>query len=71
MKKNFSQTAGQVAHKSYLSCVVKATDIAMEAYNNCHQFNLSTGQVTKNIASPAQNEPVIGPEDRLLLTGWL
>ena len=29
-----------------------------------------TGQVTKNVASPAQNEPVIGLEDRLLLTRW-
>ena len=38
VKKKFNQTAGQVAHKSYLSCVVMATDIAMEAYmyNNSH-----------------------------------
>ena len=43
----------------------------MEAYSNSHQFNLSTGQVIKNVASPAQNEPVIGLEDRLLLTRWL
>ena len=34
-------------------------------------FNLSTGQVTKNVACPAQNEPVIGLEDRLLLTRCL
>ena len=31
MNKNFNQTAGQVAPKSYPSCVVKATNIAMEA----------------------------------------
>ena len=67
MNKNFNQTAGQVAHKSYLSSVVRATDITMDAYNNSHKY-LSTGQVTKNVASPAQNEPVIGLEDRLLLT---
>ena len=36
MNKNFNQTAGQVAHKSYPSSVVRATDIAMEAYNNSH-----------------------------------
>ena len=71
MNKNFNQTAGQVAYNSYQSCVVKATDIAMEAYNNSYYFNLSTGQVTKNVASPVQNEPVIGLEDRLLLTCWL
>ena len=70
MNTNFNQTVGQVAHKSYLSCVFRATDIAMEAYNNSHQFNLSIGQVTKNVASPAQNKPVIGLEDRLLLTRW-
>ena len=68
MNKKFNQTAGQIAQKSYLSCVVRATDIAREAYNNSHQFNLSTEPVTKNVASPAQNEPVIGLEDRLLLT---
>ena len=65
MNKKFNRTAGQVAHKSYPSCIVRATDIAMEAINN-----LTTGQVTKNVASPAQNEPVIGLEDRLLLTRW-
>ena len=32
------------------------------------RVDLSTGQVTQNVASPAQNEPVIGLEDRLLLT---
>ena len=33
--KNSNQTTRQVAYKSYLSCVVyRATDIAMEAYNN-------------------------------------
>ena len=32
MNKNFNQAAGQVAHKSYPSCVVMATDIAMDAY---------------------------------------
>ena len=69
MNKNFNQTAGQVANKSYLSCVVRATDIAMEAYNNSHWFNLSTGQVTnESVASPDQNELVIGLEARLLLT---
>ena len=47
MNKNFNLTAGQVAHKSYPSCVVRATDIAMEAYNNSHELNLYTGQVTK------------------------
>ena len=31
MNKYFNQTAGQVAPKSYPSCVVKATNIAMEA----------------------------------------
>ena len=36
MNKNFNQTAGQVAHKSYPSCVVRATDIAMEGYNDSH-----------------------------------
>ena len=36
MNTNFNQTAGQVAHKSNPSCVVRATDIAMEAYNNSH-----------------------------------
>ena len=36
MNKNFNQTEGQVAHKNYLSCVVRATDIAMEAYNKSH-----------------------------------
>ena len=36
----------------------------MEAINNSHYFNLSTGQVTESVASPAQNEPVIGLEDR-------
>ena len=46
MNKNFIQTSGQVAHKIYLSRVFRATDIAMEAYNNGHYFNLSTGQVT-------------------------
>ena len=75
MKKKFNLTAGQVAHKSYPSCVVTATDTAMEAYNKSHYFNLSTGQVTKNVADPAQNEAVIGLEDRLLLTrciiGWM
>ena len=70
MNKKLNQTAGQVAHKSYQSCVVRATDIVMEANNNSHKFNLSTGQVTKNVASPPQNEPVIGLEDRLLLTRW-
>ena len=70
MNKNFSQTVGQVVHKSYQSCVVRATHIAMEAYNKSHLFNLSMGQVTKNVASPAKNEPVIGLEDRLLLTRW-
>ena len=35
MNKNFNQTAGQVSHKSYLSCVVRATDIA-ETYNKSH-----------------------------------
>ena len=69
-EQNFNQTAGQVAHKSYPSCVVRATGIAMEAYNNSHYFNLSKGQVTKNVASSAQNEPVIGLEDGLLLTHW-
>ena len=49
--------------------VLFSTDI-QEAYNNSHWFNLSTGQVTKNVASPAQNEPVIRLEDRLLLTCW-
>ena len=39
----------------------------MEAYNNSHYFNLSTGQVTKNVASPVQ---VIELGDRLLLTRW-
>ena len=71
MNKNFNQTAGEVAQKSYLSYVVRATDIAIEAYNNSHKFDLSTGQVTKNVASPAQNGPVIGLEDRLLLTRCL
>ena len=66
MKKDFNQTAGQVAYKSYPFCIVRTTDIAMEGYNNSHRFHLSTGQVTKNIASPAQNEPVIGLEDGLL-----
>ena len=70
MNKNFSQTAGQAAHKSYPSCVLRETDITMEVYNNGHQFNLSTGQVTRNVASPAHNEPVIGLEDWLLLTRW-
>ena len=60
MNKKFNQTAGQVAHKSYQSCVVRATDIVMKADNNSHKFNLFTGQVTKNVASPPQNEPVIG-----------
>ena len=32
MNKYLNQTAGQVAHKSYPSCVVRATDIAMEVY---------------------------------------
>ena len=36
MNKKLNQTAGQVAHKSYLSCVVRAMDIAMEGYNNSH-----------------------------------
>ena len=58
MNKNLNQTGGQVAHESYPSFVAMATDIATEAYNNSHKFNLSTGQVTKNVASPAQNEPV-------------
>ena len=40
MNKNFNQTAGQIAHKSYPSGVVRAADIAMEAYNNSNQFNL-------------------------------
>ena len=56
MNKKFNHTARQVAHKSYPSCVVRATDISMEAYSNSYQINLSTGQVTKNVASPAQNE---------------
>ena len=34
MNKKFNQTAGQVAHKSYPPCVIRATDNAMEAYNN-------------------------------------
>ena len=34
MNKNFNKTAGQVAHKSYLSCSVRTKDITMEAYNN-------------------------------------
>ena len=34
MNKNFNKTAGQVGHKSYPPCVVRETDIAMEAYNN-------------------------------------
>ena len=73
MNKIFKQTAGQVAPKSYPSCVVRATDIAMESYNNSHKLNLSTGLVTKNVACPDPNEPVIGLEDRLLLTRcmWL
>ena len=50
--------------------VLLGPDIIMVANNNSHSFNLSTGQVTKNVASPAQNEPVIGLEDRLLLTRW-
>ena len=33
MNKYFNQTAGQVAHPV---CVVRATDITMEAYNNSH-----------------------------------
>ena len=70
MNKNFNQTAGQVAHESYPSCVVSATDIVMNASNNNHSY-LSTGQITKNVAWPPQNEPVIGLEDRLLLTRWL
>ena len=56
VNKNFDQTAGQVAHKSYPFGAVRATDIAIE------------GQVTKNVASSVQNELVIGLEDRLLLT---
>ena len=36
MNKSFNQIAGQAAHKSYPPCVVRATDIAMEAYNNSH-----------------------------------
>ena len=36
MNKHFNQTARQVAYKSYPSCVVRATDIAMEAYNKSH-----------------------------------
>ena len=43
MNKKINHTAGQVAHKSNLSCVVRPTNIAMEAYNNSHQFNMSTG----------------------------
>ena len=70
MNRNFNQTEGQVAHKSYPFCVVRTTDIVMEAYNNSHWLNLSTGQITKNVASPLENEPVIGLEDRLLLTRW-
>ena len=57
--RNFDQTTEQVAHKSYSSCVVRTTDIIMEAYN--------IRQVTKNVASPVHNKPVIGLEDRLLL----
>ena len=58
----FQPHSRQVAHKSYTPCVVRATDIAMGP----------TGQVTKNVANPAKNEPVIGREDtcRLLLTRW-
>ena len=33
MNKKFNQT-GQVVHKSYPSCVIRATDNAMEAYND-------------------------------------
>ena len=36
MNKNFNKTAGQFAHESYPSCVVRATDIAIEAYNKSH-----------------------------------
>ena len=32
MNQKFTQTAGQVAHKSNSSCVVRAADIAMESY---------------------------------------
>ena len=38
MNKKINQTAGQVAHKSYPSCVIGATDIAIEAYNNSHKL---------------------------------
>ena len=34
MNKNFNKTAGEVAHKSYLSSTVRTKDITMEAYNN-------------------------------------
>ena len=71
MNTNFTQTAGQVAHKSYLPCVVRATDIAMEGNNKSLKSNLSTRQVTKYVASPVQNELVIGLEDKLLLIGWI
>ena len=37
INKTFNQTAGQVANKSYLSCIVRATDIAMETYSNSQQ----------------------------------
>ena len=36
MNKILNKIAGQVAQKMYLSCFIKATDIAMEAYNKSH-----------------------------------
>ena len=38
MNKKFKQIEGQVAHKGYLSCVVCATDIALETYKNRHNL---------------------------------
>ena len=59
LNKNFNQTAGQVAHEGYPSCVVRATDIAIEAYNK------SIKSVRKSVASPAK-PPKSCPQDRLL-----
>ena len=64
MNKNFKQTTGQIAPKSYPSCVVKATNIAMEA--NKLDINLTCPKDRLlNVASPVQNELVIGLEDNL------
>ena len=54
--------------KSYPSCVIKATNIAMEANKLDINFKLPKGQVTKTVASHVQNELVIGLEDNLLKT---